>query len=85
LAEVFHGERGSKPDGREPEKQMLLNGSGRGRSAGAVPEVDRSDFDPSYNPSAPIECEVCGFEMRYVAACKILCSNCGYRRDCSDP
>jgi hypothetical protein len=48
-------------------------------------EVDRADFDPRYDPEAPIECEVCGSVMRYVAACKILCSNCGYRRDCSDP
>jgi hypothetical protein len=47
--------------------------------------VDRADFDPAYDPDAPITCEVCGFEMRYVAACKILCSNCGYKRDCSDP
>ena len=47
--------------------------------------VDRADFDPAYDPRAPIECEMCGSEMRYIAACKILCSNCGYRRDCSDP
>jgi hypothetical protein len=47
--------------------------------------VDRVDFDPAYDPDAPIACEVCGFEMRYIAACKILCSNCGYKRDCSDP
>lgn len=46
---------------------------------------DRVDFDPAYDPAAPIECEVCGGQMRYVAACKILCANCGYRRDCSDP
>jgi hypothetical protein len=48
-------------------------------------EVDRVDFDPDYRPDAPIVCEVCGGEMRYVAACKILCATCGYRRDCSDP
>jgi hypothetical protein len=46
---------------------------------------DRVDYDPTYDPTAPIECEVCGGEMRYVAACKILCTRCGYRRDCSDP
>lgn len=49
------------------------------------PAPDRVDFDPGYDPEAPIECEVCGGTMRYIAACKILCSNCGYRRDCSDP
>ncbi len=48
-------------------------------------EVDRVDFDPAYDPSAVIECEICGGEMRYTAACKIMCGNCGYRRDCSDP
>jgi hypothetical protein len=46
---------------------------------------DRVDFDPAFDPSAPIFCEVCGGVMRYVAACKIVCGNCGYRRDCSDP
>lgn len=49
------------------------------------PMPDRVDFDPAFDPAGPIACEVCGGEMRYVAACKILCGNCGYRRDCSDP
>ena len=30
------------------------------------------------------ECEVCGKEM-YGLHCKLVCPNCGYRRDCSDP
>lgn len=47
--------------------------------------VDRADYDPAYDPAAPILCELCGSEMRYIAACKILCPNCGYKRDCSDP
>lgn len=29
-------------------------------------------------------CEVCEYEM-YGLHCKIICPNCGYRRDCSDP
>jgi hypothetical protein len=49
------------------------------------PTPDLADFDPNYDATKPIWCEVCGSEMHYVAACKILCSNCGYRRDCSDP
>ena len=49
------------------------------------PDADRADFDPNYDPTAPIVCEVCGSRMRYIASCKILCPNCGYRRDCSDP
>jgi rubrerythrin len=30
------------------------------------------------------ECEVCGTEM-YGLHCKLICPNCGNRRDCSDP
>ncbi len=30
------------------------------------------------------ECELCGQEM-YGLHCKLVCPNCGYRRDCSDP
>ena len=30
------------------------------------------------------DCEVCGTEM-YGLHCKLVCPNCGYRRDCSDP
>jgi len=29
-------------------------------------------------------CERCGHEMEE-RSCKIVCLNCGYRRDCSDP
>ena len=58
------------------------------RAPGADPrprEVDRADFDPGYDPDAPIACEICGGEMTYTAACKIQCVTCGYKRDCSDP
>ena len=34
--------------------------------------------------SAGEDCEVCGAEM-YGLHCKLVCPNCGYRRDCSDP
>jgi len=30
------------------------------------------------------ECEACGTVM-YGLHCKIVCPNCGYKRDCSDP
>jgi hypothetical protein len=30
------------------------------------------------------ECELCGTVM-YDHHCKIICPNCGYKRDCSDP
>jgi hypothetical protein len=29
-------------------------------------------------------CEICGTVM-YDHNCKIVCPNCGYKRDCSDP
>lgn len=48
-------------------------------------EVDRADYDPDYDPEAPVQCEVCGGEMYYTAACKLKCPWCGYARDCSDP
>lgn len=48
-------------------------------------EVDRVDFDPEYDPDAPVPCEVCGSTMVYTAACKLKCLRCGYSRDCSDP
>lgn len=64
-------------------RRSLSSDSDGGQRGDRLP--DRADFDPAYDPAAPIECEVCGSTMRYIAACKILCSNCGYRRDCSDP
>ena len=30
------------------------------------------------------DCEVCGAQM-FGLHCKLVCPNCGYRRDCSDP
>ena len=30
------------------------------------------------------ECELCGAEI-FSLHCKLVCPNCGYRRDCSDP
>lgn len=69
-----------------------MNGSDREGSRGPDtqpdPEagaVDRADYDPDYDPSAPVICEVCGGEMIYTAACKLKCLRCGYSRDCSDP
>lgn len=47
--------------------------------------VDRADYDPHYDPAAPVLCEVCGAEMFYTASCKLSCPRCGYTRDCGDP
>ena len=48
-------------------------------------EPDRVDFDPEYEPNAPILCDICGSIMEYTASCRIICPNCGFTRDCSDP
>ena len=39
---------------------------------------------PKFRSPPEKECEVCGSEM-YGVHCKLVCPNCGYRRDCSDP
>ena len=31
-----------------------------------------------------LDCEICGARM-LERSCKIICRNCGYTRDCSDP
>ncbi len=31
-----------------------------------------------------LDCEICGARM-YERSCKIICRNCGFTRDCSDP
>ncbi|HEX8393130.1 MAG TPA: hypothetical protein VF665_12370 [Longimicrobium sp.] len=53
-----------------------------------------TDAPPAVERSAPLfikreipsvhECELCGTAM-YDHNCKIVCPNCGYKRDCSDP
>lgn len=73
------GEAGPPEEGGRPV--------GRDRAGGAEGSgaVDRADYDPAYDPGAPVRCEVCGGEMFYTAACKLECPRCGYTRDCSDP
>jgi hypothetical protein len=48
---------------------------------------------PEPAPPAPFQkreiptrhfCDICGVEM-FDHNCKIVCPNCGYKRDCSDP
>ena len=64
-----------------PASRADQEGTGRGEAA----PVDRADYDPEYDPSEPVYCEVCGAEMTYTASCKLRCLRCGYTRDCSDP
>jgi len=66
---------------------VSLNGKSGVESREAV---GRGLAGPSTQP--PIEylngeyltCEICGQRMSE-RHCKIVCSNCGYTRDCSDP
>ena len=44
---------------------------------------ERQQVTETLEPSGE-ECEVCDSQM-YGLHCKLICPNCGYRRDCSDP
>lgn len=46
-------------------------------------EQTRQEATEVLEPSGE-DCEICGSEM-YGLHCKLVCPNCGYRRDCSDP
>jgi hypothetical protein len=48
---------------------------------GRAPEEHRDDLRPQAQHKT---CDVCGgvVEERH---CKIVCQNCGYQRDCTDP
>jgi hypothetical protein len=94
-AREFHGcgdragerylERGIGTRATDPMNPLDPRWCARIRMVTPAREVDRVDFDPAYDPAGVIECEICGNEMRYTAACKIMCGTCGYKRDCSDP
>lgn len=49
----------------------------------APPPAQASPFRPREVPKEHV-CECCGTRM-YDHNCKIVCPNCGYKRDCSDP
>lgn len=53
-----------------------------GPTVSAAPDAPHGRTAPG-DPAAPV-CEVCGTPM-YDRHCKIVCPNCGYLRDCSDP
>ena len=59
-----------------------MNGSSREARADERPPEDRRRAErPAYSEAV---CEVCETPM-YGLHCKIVCPNCGYKRDCSDP
>jgi ribosomal protein L32 len=49
----------------------------------APPPAPARLFQKREIPSVHV-CELCGTVM-YDHHCKIVCPNCGYKRDCSDP
>lgn len=69
----------------ERELHPRRGGSGQVRGEPDESVMGRADYDPDYDPSAPVHCELCGAEMHYTASCKLQCHRCGYTRDCSDP
>jgi hypothetical protein len=46
-------------------------------------QIEQVQAPEASEPSGE-DCEVCGMEM-FGLHCKLVCPNCGYRRDCSDP
>jgi hypothetical protein len=46
-------------------------------------QIQQEQAPETSQPSGE-ECEICGTEM-FGVHCKLVCPNCGYRRDCSDP
>ena len=46
--------------------------------------TNRVNPTPAPKPASGLDCEICGARM-FERSCKIICRNCGYTRDCSDP
>jgi ribosomal protein L32 len=70
------------PADREPETPPRAS-----PSSDRAPEPRTASIEPQFRkreiPSVHV-CEMCGTVM-YDHHCKIVCPNCGYKRDCSDP
>ena len=62
-----------------------MSGAPRARILGWMDEgrTQQKEAPEAQEPSGE-DCEVCSSEM-YGLRCKLVCPNCGYRRDCSDP
>ena len=57
---------------------------GRFRAPRATDSETTDSFSTGSDRRDRQECEACGTRM-YGLHCKIVCPNCGYKRDCSDP
>lgn len=63
-------------------------GAGGGREGGRRHPADRrrdeSEEAPRGGAARPASCELCGGPV-LERHCRIVCLNCGFQRDCSDP
>jgi hypothetical protein len=58
------------PPNRSADKKATVGGAGSGSSEGRLPTTP--------------QCDLCGSPM-LDRNCKLVCTGCGYQRDCSDP
>ena len=78
------------PPAPEPAPTPAPPSSAAAESSPSTPRTPPSRSAPAASPFTPRqtptrhECELCGTVM-YDHNCKIVCPNCGYKRDCSDP
>ena len=84
----------------DPSWCARINAHRRPAEPAAAPPPPRQQPDPEPPASAPAPAEPWPFKLREIPAehvcercgtvmydhnCKIVCPNCGYKRDCSDP
>ena len=62
-----------------------VSGSRSARILGQMGDerAEQTQASEAWEPSGE-SCEICDSEM-FGLHCKLICPNCGYRRDCSDP
>jgi hypothetical protein len=71
----------------ESERRSPMPGSrdepGGGTPDDAATAAGQPTERPTAAPGSPL-CDLCGAPMRE-SHCKLVCDQCGYTRDCSDP
>lgn len=80
----INAHRHDQPEAPAPTERLDAAAATERDSAGG--EALRSTGSPYRLREVPTRhvCECCGTVM-YDHHCKIVCPNCGYKRDCSDP
>ncbi|MFL5511642.1 MAG: hypothetical protein ACJ8CN_04310 [Gemmatimonadales bacterium] len=68
---------------RHPSAEPASPSAAQTADAPAAPPATNSPYRLREVPKEHV-CERCGTVM-YDHNCKIVCPNCGYKRDCSDP